>query len=234
MWDMFSRVEIALKGQLIVKIALFGATGTIGQQISHEALARGFDVKALVRNTDSFPVKHEQLTLVAANIFDPFSIAQAIQDSDVVVNATSARNNEKDTRSFFVESTKAIIDGIKQAGGNKRLLVVGGAGSLTVESGQQLVDTGAIPDAWIAIPRAQAEQLQILRDSSINWTYFSPSATIQPGRRTGKYRLGTDQLLKNDQGESYISAEDYAVALVDEIEHPQFERCRFTAVSLEK
>jgi uncharacterized protein len=218
----------------MMKIALFGATGMIGQQIMHEALARDYEVKALVRNTDSFPHGHTLLSLAQVNIFDAYSIAQAIAESDVVVNATSAKNNDKDTRTFFLTSTQAIIDGVKQADGDKRLIVVGGAGSLTVESGQQLMDTGVIPDEWIAIPRAQAEQLQLLRDSSIKWTFFSPSAIIQPGRRTGKYRLGKDELLKNDQGESYISTQDYAVALVDEIEHPQFERSRFTAVSLEK
>lgn len=217
-----------------MKIALFGASGTIGQQIAHEALAQGFDVVALVRNAEIFPVIHAQLTLAAVNIFDPVSIAQVIEDCDVVVNATSAQNTQKETLALFVESTQAIIDGVKQAGGKKRLLVVGGAGRLTVASDQASGNAGERPDAWIAVPHMQDEQLQILRDSSINWTYFSPSATIQPGRRTGQYRLGTDQLLTNDQGESYISAEDYAVALVDEIVHPQFERRRFTAVSLGK
>lgn len=217
-----------------MKIALFGATGMIGQQIMREALARNYEVKALVRHTDSFPHKHTLLLLAQANIFDGNSVAEAIADCDVVVNATSAKNNDMDTRTYFLTSTQGIIDGVQQAGGDKRLIVVGGAGSLTVESGQQLMDTGAIPDAWIEIPRAQAEQLELLRQSNIRWTFFSPSAVIQPGRRTGKYRVGKDELLKNDQGESYISAEDYAVALVDEIEHPQFERTRFTAVSLEK
>jgi len=217
-----------------VKIALIGATGMIGQEIMHEALARGYEVKALVRNTASFPHKHMLLSLAPANIFEASRVAQAIADCDVVVNATSAKKNDTDTRTFFLNSTQAIIDGVKQAGGDKRLIVVGGAGSLIVESGQQFMDTGLIPDEWIAIPRAQAEQLQLLRDSGINWTFFSPSVTIQPGRRTGKYRLGKDHVLLNEQGESYISTQDYAVALVDEIAHPQFERTRFTAVSLEK
>jgi putative NADH-flavin reductase len=234
MRNVFSLAELVLKGGLIVKIAIFGASGMIGQRIAREALARGYEVKALARNTDSFPVAHAQLSLAPVNIFDPASVAEEIADCEVVVNATSAKNNDKDTRDFFITSTESIVEGVKQAGGNKRLMVVGGAGSLVNESGQLYMDTGAIPDEWMAVPRAQAEQLQILRKSDVNWTFFSPSAIIRPGRRTGKYQLGNDKLLTNNQGESYISAEDYAVALVDEIDNRKFERRHFTAVSLEK
>jgi uncharacterized protein len=217
-----------------MKIAIFGASGMIGQRIAREALARGYEVKALVRNTDSLPVEHAQFSLAPVNIFDPASVAEEIADSDVVVNATSAKKNDKDTRTFFITSTESIVEGVKQAGGNKRLIVVGGAGSLVNESGRLYMDTGAIPDEWMEVPRAQSEQLKILQNSDVNWTFFSPSAIIEPGRRTGKYHLGDDKLLTNNQGESYISAEDYAVALVDEISNRKFERRRFTAVSLEK
>ncbi len=215
-----------------MKIALLGANGRIGQRIAQEALTRGHEVKALVRHTDDFPITHPHLTVARVDIFDPASVADAIADADVVVNATGARGI--DPHNFFVNSTHAVIEGIKRAGGKKRLIVVGGAGSLEVAPGVQLVDTPSFPDVARPTARAQRETLTILRASDIDWTFLSPSATIAPGRRTGKYRLGTEQLLTNDAGESHVSMEDYAVALLDEIEHPQFPRRRFTVVSLEK
>jgi putative NADH-flavin reductase len=150
----------------------------------------------------------------------------------VVVNATGAGGI--DPHNFYINSTKAVIEGVKRSGGSKRLIVVGGAGSLEVAPGVQLVDTPTFPDVARPTSKAQRETLDILRASAIDWTFFSPSEHIAPGRRTGKYRLGADQLLTNDEGESFISMEDYAVALLDEIEQPRFIRQRFTAVSLEK
>jgi putative NADH-flavin reductase len=215
-----------------MKIALLGASGRIGQRITLEALVRGHEVKALVRNPESFPIAHPRLTVARVDIFDPASVAEAISDLDVVVNATGASGSDPHT--FYINSTKAVIEGVKRAGGNKRLIVVGGAGSLEVAPGVQLVDTPTFPDAARPTSKAQRETLDILRSSDIAWTFFSPSAHIAPGRRTGKYRLGTDRLLTNDEGESFISMEDYAVALLDEIEKPRFIRQRFTALSLEK
>ena len=215
-----------------MKIALLGASGRIGQRITLEALVRGHEVKAMVRNPERFPIAHPRLTVARVDIFDPASVAEAIADSDVVMNATGAGGSDPHT--FFVNSTKAVIEGVKRAGGNKRLIVVGGAGSLEVAPGVQLVDTPGFPNAARPISQAQRESLDILRASDIAWTFFSPSEHIAPGRRTGKYRLGTDHLLTNDEGESFISMEDYAVALLDEIERPRFIRQRFTAVSLEK
>jgi uncharacterized protein len=213
-----------------MKIALLGASGRIGQRITLEALVRGHEVKALVRHPESFPIAHPRLTVAGVDIFDPASIAEAITGSDVVVNATGAGGI--DPRTFYINSTNALIEGVKRAGGSKRLIVVGGAGSLEVAPGVQLVDTPNFPKVARPTSEAQRETLDILRASDIDWTFFSPSALIAPGRRTGKYRLGTDQLLTNDEGESFISMEDYAVALLDEIEQPRFIRQRFTAVSL--
>jgi uncharacterized protein len=223
-----------LKGLFTMKIVLFGAGGTIGQRITLEALVRGHEVKAITRNPAQFPIAHPRLTVAQANILDSASIAEAVTGYDVVVNSTSARNNSNlDPLTFFTNSTNALIEGVKR-GGAKRLINVGGAGSLEIAPGVQLVDTPEFPAAWHAGASAQRETLKIYRASDINWTFFSPSALIVPGRRTSSYRTGTDQLQTNDQGESYISAEDFAFALLDEIEKPQFERKRFTAVSLEK
>lgn len=215
-----------------MKIALLGASGRIGQRITLEALVRGHEVKALVRHPETYPIAHPCLTVARVDIFDPARVAEAITDSDVVVNATGAGGSDPHT--FFINSTKAVIEGVKRSSGSKRLIVVGGAGNLEVAPGIQLVDTPTFSRVARPTSKAQGETLDILRASDIDWTFFSPSEHIAPGRRTGKYRLGTDQLLTNDEGESFISMEDYAFALLDEIEKPQFIRQRFTAVSLEK
>ncbi len=217
-----------------MKIAIIGATGTIGQRITNEALERGHEVKALLRDQEriaKIELSHPKLSVAQVDILDPASVAAAVADVDVVVNATGARAG--DIRKFYVDSTNAVIEAVKRTG-SKRLLVVGGAGSLEVAPGMLLVNIPEFREEWKPGANAQVETLVIYRSSAIDWTFFSPSALIMPGRRTGKYLLGTDQLLTNDQGESYISAEDYAVALLDEIENPQFIRQRFTAVSLEK
>jgi putative NADH-flavin reductase len=217
-----------------MKIAILGASGTIGQRILSEALGRGHEVKALLRATKDFVIVHPQLKVDVVDLFDADSIADGTADVEVVINATGAgRSGVVDVQQFFVDSTRAIIEGIKRAG-DKRVIVVGGAGSLEVEPGVQLVDTPQFPDVAKPTAKAQSETLDMYRASDIDWTFFSPSATIRPGRRTEKYRTGKDQLLRNEQGESYISAEDYAYALLNEVEHPQYRRQRFTAVSLER
>lgn len=212
-----------------MNIAVVGASGTIGQQITLEALVRGYTVTALVRQPTHFPITHPRLTVARVDLFDPASIAGAITDTAAVVNATG--DHSADVHTFFVRSTQALIDGVQRAGG-KRLIVVGGAGSLDVTPGVQLADTPAFPAQFRPTAWAQRDALTMYRASMIDWTFFSPSALIAPGKRTGQYQLGTDQLLRNAQGDSYISVEDYAVALLDEIEEPHFIRRRFTAVSL--
>ncbi|HKT38950.1 MAG TPA: NAD(P)H-binding protein [Ktedonobacterales bacterium] len=215
-----------------MNIGLFGASGMIGQRITLEALVRGHEVKSLAHHPDDGPITHPRLTVEQVDIFDPGAILAAIADTDVVVNATSGRKS-LDTHAFYVDSTQALIEAFGRAG-EKRLIVVGGAGSLEVAPGHLLKDTPDFPAAARPTADAQAETLVMYRASTIVWTFFCPSRMIQPGRRTGKYRRGGDQLLTNDQGESFISVEDYAFALLDEIEQPQAIRKRFTAVSLEK
>jgi putative NADH-flavin reductase len=212
-------------------IAILGASGTIGQRITHEALERGHEVKALVRQPASFPFSHPHLTPIYVDLFNPANLAEGIIDSDVVVNATGGRGN--DIHTFYIESTKAFIEGVRRVRG-KRFIVVGGAGSLEVTPGVQLADTPDFPPQLLPVAQAQRETLELYRACDLDWTFFSPSAIIAPGKRTGEYRLGTDQLLIYDQGKSYISIEDYAVALLDEVEAPQFIRRRFTAVSLKE
>jgi putative NADH-flavin reductase len=214
-----------------MKIGLFGASGMIGQRVTLEALVRGHEVTSLAHHLNG-PITHPHLTEVQAEVLDVTNIIEVIADTDVVVNATSGRKS-LDTHAFYVDSTQALIEAFKRMG-EKRLIVVGGAGSLEVAPGERLADSPDFPAIAKPTALAQAESLAMYRGSTIVWTFFCPSRTIQPGHRTGKYRRGGDQLLTNDQGESYISAEDYAYALLDEIEQPQAIRQRFTAVSLQK
>jgi uncharacterized protein len=211
-------------------LALIGASGTIGQQITLEALVRGHHVTALVRHPERFPIAHPRLSVTRVDLFDPANLAEAFAQASVIINATG--DHSTDVHTFFVQSTRALIEGVQRAG-DKRLITVGGAGSLEVAPGVQLADTPGFPAQFRPIALAQRETLKMYRASSIDWTFFSPSALIGPGKRTGRYQLGTDQLLSNEQGDSFISIADYAVALLNEIDEPRFIRQRFTAVSLQ-
>ena len=123
--------------------------------------------------------------------------------------------------------TERFIAAVQQAG-VARLIVVGGAASLEVAPGVTLLASGHLPAQWLPIATSHAKALDLLKQSPINWTYFSPAAFFEPGARTGKFRIGKDELIANEQHESRISMEDYAIALVDELESPRHERARFT------
>jgi len=209
-----------------MKIALIGATGTIGQRILNEALTRGHKVTAIVRDTSRLTVQNENLILVQGDIFDRDGLAKTITGHDVVISAYGPKFGV-DAEQVLVDASKAIVAGVKQAGVG-RLLAVGGAGSLEVAPGVQLVDTPEFPDAWKGIALAHRDALEVYQNSNLDWTVLHPAALIEPGERTGTFRLGTTQLVSDDNGNSRISAEDYAVALLDEVEKPQFIRQRFT------
>ncbi|HEY4383615.1 MAG TPA: NAD(P)-dependent oxidoreductase [Ktedonobacteraceae bacterium] len=210
-----------------MKIALFGISGMIGQRVAQEALTRGHEVKGIVRDPSRFQSTHPQLTVIQGTLSDPESVAQAVIGYDVVVNATGPRHDGSDSPQTYLDNAHALLEGLKRTG-VQRLIVVGGAGSLEIAPGVQLVDTPDFPAAWKAGASGLRDALAIYRAADLDWTFFSPAAMIAPGERTGIYRTGTDQLLTNDKGESNISAEDYAVALLDEIETPHFIRRRFT------
>jgi uncharacterized protein len=210
-----------------MKIALIGATGFIGSAILKEALARGHQVTAIVRHPEKL-AKHEHLTAQKGDITDEAQAAALLAGHEAVISAYAPDRDAKDVYSMYISTYRTIMNAMKKAG-VKRLLVVGGAGSLEVAPGVQIVDTGAIPEAWKPGVLGTREALYILRaDNKLEWTYLSPSQNIAPGDRTGKFRLGYDQLLKDDKGKSHISVEDYAVAMVDELEKPQHIRQRFT------
>ena len=145
--------------------------------------------------------------------------------ADAAISAYSPPQSEP---GMIVDAVRSLVTGLAEAG-VRRLIVVGGAGSLEVAPGVQLVDAPSFPSAWKGIALAHRDVLPVLKGVDLDWTYFSPAALIEPGQRTGKFRLGGTRLVANDRGESKISAEDYAMALVDELEQPRHVRQQFTA-----
>lgn len=201
---------------------IFGASGMIGQRILAEALHRGHQVTAVARGTSKIS-SDAGLTVRAADIQNEEQLADILQGQEVAINATSPGGDAR----AVVAVANSLINALKKNSG-VRLLVVGGAGSLEVAPGVQLVDSPQFPAEWKGIALAHRDALEVYRKSDINWTYISPPMMIEPGERTGIYREGKDSLVGNEKGESRISAEDYAVALLDEVEEPAHKKERFT------
>jgi putative NADH-flavin reductase len=208
-------------------IAIIGASGQIGAFIRDEALARGHQVTAIVRHPEKITVQNPSLTVVKADILKD-KVEVLVKGHDAVISAYNPGWSNPDIYNEQIKGYKAIISGVKKSG-IKRLLVVGGAGTLEVAPGVQLLDKASFPENIKGGVLATREVLYMLRkENELEWTFLSPPASIAPGERTGHYRVGKDQLLKNKEGESKISTQDYAVAMFDELEHPQHIRERFT------
>jgi putative NADH-flavin reductase len=207
-----------------MNIVVFGG-GTIGQRIIQEALNRGHMVSVFVRNPSQLQLTHSNLTATAGNVLDPASVAQAAAGHDAVISAIGPGRNQPPQ--MLVDAAHSLIEGLTRAG-VRRLIVVGGAGSLEVAPGVQLLDTPTFNPAWRPGALAARDALAVYRTADLDWTVLSPADLITPGERTGHYRTGTEQLVRDENGKSYISAEDYAVALIDELEKPHFVRRRFT------
>ena len=204
-----------------LKIALFGATGMIGSRIAAEAARRGHQVTALARNPARVPADVANLKAAQADLLDAASVTAAVGGHDVVASAYAPPH---DDLAALTKSTHALVDGVRAAG-LKRLVVVGGAGSLQVAPGKQLVDAEGFPEAYKAIALAHRVAFDFYRGvTDLDWTFFAPAALIAPGERTGQFRTGANTLLADAEGNSRISAEDYAIAFVDELEQGRFIR----------
>lgn len=213
-----------------MKIALIGATGFVGSAVLEELLRRQHQVTALARNPAKIAAR-EGLTVVQADAQDAAQVAKAVAGQDAVVNAYNPGWTVPDIHDQFLIGTRAIYAGVKQ-GGVKRLLVVGGAGSLYVAPGVQLVDTPGFPAEYKAGALAAREALNLIRnESTLDWTFLSPPILLAPGERTGQYRLGTDAPLMNGEAPGGISVADLAVAIADELENPRHIQQRFTVAS---
>jgi len=199
------------------KIAIIGATGRAGSQLLEEALRRGHSVVAIARDPSALQGR-TGVTVQALDAKDSAALEQAVTGVDAVLSAVH----------FSTVQAQAIIEPVKRAG-VKRLLVVGGAGSLLLPSGQRVIDSPDFPEAYKAEASAGGRFLEVLRqEQSLDWTFLSPSAEFVEGERRGQYRLGKDHLLIGADGKSWITFSDFAIAMLDELEKPAHSRQRFT------
>lgn len=200
----------------MTRIALIGASGNAGARILKELSDRGHQVTAIARNPDRIAAL-PGVTAAKGDVFDGAGLAALLHGHDVVISSV-----------HFSASDPAILIGAVRASGVNRYLVVGGAGSLEVAPGQRLIDQPDFPAEYKQEALGGARFLDLLKEiEDLDWTFLSPSALFVPGERTGRFRLGKDALLANENGSS-ISFEDYAIAMVDEIETPKHVRQRFT------
>ncbi|QKJ29703.1 NAD(P)-dependent oxidoreductase [Mucilaginibacter mali] len=211
-----------------MKIALIGATGFTGTAVLNEAVSRGHQVTAIARNTEKITVKNDLITPVQADVNDVAALTEILKGHDAVASSFNAGWTNPDLYADFIKGSEDIQEATKQAG-VKRLIVIGGAGSLYIAPGVQLVDTPQFPAEWKEGATAARDYLNILKkETELNWTFISPAINLHPGERTGKFRLGTDNPVFDADQKCEISVEDLAVALVDELEKNQFVRQRFT------
>lgn len=200
-----------------MKIALIGATGNVGSKILHEALSRGHQVTGIARGADKLKGR-TGVTPQQVDMADEKKLASALRGHDAVI--VSVRHQKNDVLRALAAS---------RAAGVKRVLIVGGAASLEVSPGMRLVDTPNFPPEIKVEALPAAEALRRVREvQDLDWSFVSPSIMLVPGQRTGKFRLGGDQVLKDEKGDSRISQEDLAVAIMDELEKPRHIRKRFT------
>jgi putative NADH-flavin reductase len=214
-----------------MKIALIGTTGFVGKHVLTELVNRGHQVTAICRNPAQLDIVSSLITPIQGDVTDAATVAKIVEGHDAVISAFNAGWSNPNLYNDFMAGSQAIEKGIK-ATAVKRLLVVGGAGSLEVAPGVELIDTPAFPEAYKAGASAARDYLQLLKqDTQLDWTFLSPAIEMGPhnsGKRTGHYRTGLNNPVFDEQQRSRISVEDLAVAIVDEIEHPQFIQQRFT------
>ncbi|MFN3305424.1 MAG: NAD(P)-dependent oxidoreductase [Roseateles sp.] len=210
-----------------MNIALIGATGFVGKAVLQELLSRGHAVRALLRDPAKLPAR-PGLEARAVDVLGDGDLAAELAGVDAVVSAFNAGWTNPKLHDDFLRGSDAIAAAARKAG--VRLIVVGGAGSLFIAPDQQLVDSPAFPAEWKAGALAAREALNRLRadQTGLDWTFVSPAMHLAPGQRTGRFRLGRDEPVFDASGESRISVEDLAVAIVNELEAPQHRRARFT------
>jgi putative NADH-flavin reductase len=214
-----------------LNIVVYGGSGNIGSRIANEAAARGHKVTVVDRSPKP-ELAPKGAQLVTGNALDPKDITKNIAGADVLVSSVVVR--PAPTPDFALSVVKSMVAGLRaQTGAKKtRLLVVGGASSLYNAEGKRIIETfpGTSDTARLGEVKSSVDSLDWLRAEvkDVSWTFFSPAGRISPGTRTGKFRLGTEQIVTDDKGVSAISMEDYAVAMLDEIEKPQFVNKRFT------
>ncbi len=211
-----------------MKIALIGATGFVGNHLLKEALHRNYDVTAIVRDPSKLTVNDKHLTVVKGDVYNEEELAGLLKGHDAIVSAFNSGWQNPNIYGDFMKGSDAINNAAKKAG-IKRIIIVGGAGSLYVAPGVQAVDTPAFPAEWKQGALAARDALNnIKKENHLDWTFISPAVNLHPGERTSSFRIGHDEPVTNEKGESSISVEDLAVALFDELEKGEFVQKRFT------
>lgn len=200
------------------RVALIGASGNVGSRVLAELVSRGHTVTGIARNPEAIPTG-PRVTAVKGDVNEPDALAKALAGHDAVISAVPFRNTDPD-----------VLIGAVRASGVKRYIIVGGAATLLNADGIALLDTPALSKLReIPEPAGGARFLERIRTvTDLDWTFFSPAVNFAPGERTGTFRLGGDQVVTDEKGQSRVSMEDYAVALVDELEKPAHIRQRFT------
>jgi len=206
-----------------MKVAIIGASGFIGSAILNEALQRGHTVTAIVRNPEKITLESPLLTVKKGDVTNEAEVAALVLGHEAVISAYNSYDPET-----YNTAIHAIINGTKRAG-IKRFLAVSGAGSLEIQPGLQLLDTPEFPAEWKVGASATRDAFYVIKlQQDLDWTVLSPAMMIEPGERTGKFRLGKDQVVADEKGDSRISTADYAVAMIDELEQPAHIKERFT------
>ena len=211
------------------KTALIGASGFVGSAILKELLSRGYHVEALVRNPENVKVENTRLTVKKVDVADTKALASDLKGYDTVISAYNPGWTNPDIYNLTLQNYPRIVEAAKEAG-VKRLLIVGGAGTLFCAPGLRVVDSGVIPaeiiDGVKSLGKFYLDTLN--NEKSIDWVFFSPAGSLEPGEATGTYRLGKDDLIVDNEGKSRITVGDYAKAMVDELENPSHHQERFT------
>lgn len=213
-----------------MKIAIIGATGFVGENLVKEAVSRGLDVTAMARNIDKLNI--DNVKKISVDVYDKEALAEKLKGFDVVLSAFNSGWTNPNIYDDFMKGSRNIQDAVKIAG-VKRLIVVGGAGSLYVDENTQLIDTDEFPEEFKLGASGARDYLNELKsEKDLDWVFFSPAIEMNPTiktGRTGKYRLGKDQPVFNENNQSILSVEDLAVVLLDELENPKHHQERFTA-----
>lgn len=210
-------------------VVLIGASGFVGSAILNELLARGHKVTAIVRNAAKVTVKNDNLNVVVADVTETPRMVELFTGKDAVISAYnpgwSNPNIYEDTKHNY-----PLILGAAKKAGVRRIQIVGGAGTLFCAPGLRVVDSGVIPAEIMGGVKSLGEFYldTLMKEDAIDWTFFSPAGTFVQGARTGKFRLGKDDLIVDAEGKSTISVEDYALAMVDELEQENHHKERFT------
>jgi putative NADH-flavin reductase len=210
-------------------VVLIGASGFVGAAILNEAINRGHKVTAVVRNPEKITLKNVNLTVVKADVSSVETVAKISKGSDAVISAYNPGWSNANIYNETLSVYPAILSGVKKAG-IKRFLCVGGAGSLFCAPGLRVVDAGFLPEEILPAVKSLGEFYlnTLINEKQLDWVFFCPAGNLAPGQRTGKFRLGKDELIVNEKGESNISVEDYAVAMIDELENENHHNERFT------